>query len=53
MMWVAQCRQCHCQEIIPHAEKVSPPAYTLVRFYCTQCGKVYELTELVELYVAI
>lgn len=53
MMYVAECKQCHCQTIIPHAEPAGPPAYNMVRFYCTQCGKVYELTDLTGLYKAI
>ena len=53
MMYVAQCKKCNSQAIVPHAEKTTPPAMNMVRFYCTNCGKVYELTELVGLYVAV
>jgi hypothetical protein len=53
-VYVASCRQCSSQTIIPHISLDKPPEHAAeVRFYCTHCGRAYSLEELMDLYIAL
>jgi hypothetical protein len=54
MIYVASCKQCHSQNIIPHSTQKEPPkTVDTLQFYCTNCGMAYKLDELMGLYIAL
>jgi transcription elongation factor Elf1 len=53
MIYVASCRRCNSQTIIPHVSQKEPPTLATVRFYCTNCGLTFTLDELMGLYIAL